>query len=54
MALRHRSTQGLAALFLPAEGYRVHNNSKDPIKFFVSNGPGSEDLVLMDRMPATF
>jgi CDGSH-type Zn-finger protein/mannose-6-phosphate isomerase-like protein (cupin superfamily) len=38
----------------PHEAYRVHNNAKDPIKFFVSNGPGSEDLVLMDRMPTTF
>jgi CDGSH-type Zn-finger protein/mannose-6-phosphate isomerase-like protein (cupin superfamily) len=38
----------------PAEAYRVHNNAKEPIKFFVSNGPGSEDLVLLERMPATF
>jgi mannose-6-phosphate isomerase-like protein (cupin superfamily)/CDGSH-type Zn-finger protein len=38
----------------PDEAYRVHNNSGVPLKFFVSNGPGSEDLVLLDHMPAAF
>lgn len=38
----------------PSEAYRVHHRSGGPLKFFVSNGPGSEDLVLIDRMPATF
>ena len=52
---RRFAVEPLTGIYVrPAEGYRVHNNSKDPIKFFVSNGPGGEDLVLMDRMPATF
>lgn len=38
----------------PSEAYRVHNPSGAPLKFYVSNGPGSEDLVLVDAMPATF
>jgi mannose-6-phosphate isomerase-like protein (cupin superfamily)/CDGSH-type Zn-finger protein len=38
----------------PSEAYRVHNESAAPLKFFVSNGPGSEDLVLVDAMPASF
>jgi CDGSH-type Zn-finger protein/mannose-6-phosphate isomerase-like protein (cupin superfamily) len=38
----------------PDEAYRVYNRSAAPIKFFVSNGPGSEDLAWMDRMPANF
>ncbi len=38
----------------PAEAYRVHNDSAAPLKFFVSNGPGSEDLVLTEDMPANF
>jgi CDGSH-type Zn-finger protein/mannose-6-phosphate isomerase-like protein (cupin superfamily) len=38
----------------PAEAYRVHTSSAARLKMFVSNGPGSEDLVLIDSMPATF
>jgi len=38
----------------PDEAYRVHNNANEPVKFFISNGPGSEDLVLQERMPANF
>jgi mannose-6-phosphate isomerase-like protein (cupin superfamily) len=38
----------------PSEAYRVHNKSGAPLKFFISNGPGSEDLVLMDAMPPAF
>jgi CDGSH-type Zn-finger protein/mannose-6-phosphate isomerase-like protein (cupin superfamily) len=38
----------------PREAYRIHNGSGAPMKFFVSNGPGSEDLVWLDRMPADF
>jgi len=38
----------------PSEAYRVHNGSAAVLKFFISNGPGSEDLVWLDEMPAQF
>jgi CDGSH-type Zn-finger protein/mannose-6-phosphate isomerase-like protein (cupin superfamily) len=38
----------------PSEAYRVHNGSAAPLKFFVSNGPGSEDLAWLDSMPSAF
>ena len=38
----------------PSEAYRVHNPSAAPIKLFVSNGPGSEDLVWLNEMPTAF
>jgi CDGSH-type Zn-finger protein/mannose-6-phosphate isomerase-like protein (cupin superfamily) len=38
----------------PSEAYRVQNASSAPLKFFISNGPGSEDLVWLDEMPAAF
>jgi CDGSH-type Zn-finger protein/mannose-6-phosphate isomerase-like protein (cupin superfamily) len=38
----------------PTEAYRVHNAAAAPLKFFISNGPGSEDLVWLDSMPANF
>ena len=38
----------------PDEAYRVHNPSAAPLKFFISNGPGSEDLVWLDEMPPAF
>jgi CDGSH-type Zn-finger protein/mannose-6-phosphate isomerase-like protein (cupin superfamily) len=37
----------------PSEAYRVHAGG-EPIKFFISNGPGSEDLKWIDEMPANF
>ena len=52
---RRFAVQPLTGIYVrPAEAYRVHNKSAAPLKFFVSNGPGSEDLVLMDEMPANF
>lgn len=36
----------------PSEAYRVHARSM--LEVFVSNGPGSEDLVWLDQMPADF
>ena len=52
---RRFAVQPLTGIYVrPSEAYRVHNKSAAPLKFFVSNGPGSEDLVLMDAMPATF
>jgi mannose-6-phosphate isomerase-like protein (cupin superfamily)/CDGSH-type Zn-finger protein len=38
----------------PGEAYRVHNSSAAALKFFISNGPGSEDLVWLEQMPAVF
>lgn len=38
----------------PSEAYRVHNSGVDPIKLFISQGPGAEDLVLLDEMPRAF
>jgi mannose-6-phosphate isomerase-like protein (cupin superfamily) len=52
---RRFAVEPLTGIYVrPAEAYRIHNNADEPIKFFVSNGPGSEDLVLQERMPATF
>jgi mannose-6-phosphate isomerase-like protein (cupin superfamily)/CDGSH-type Zn-finger protein len=49
------AVQALTGIYVrPSEAYRVHNKSAAPLKFFVSNGPGSEDLQLIDAMPATF
>lgn len=38
----------------PSEAYRVINESSVPMKIFISNGPGSEELVWLDAMPTAF
>ena len=38
----------------PTEAYRVHNAVAATLKFFISNGPGSEDLVWLAAMPLGF
>jgi CDGSH-type Zn-finger protein/mannose-6-phosphate isomerase-like protein (cupin superfamily) len=38
----------------PNEAYRVHNLGAELMKFFISNGPGSEDLSWLDEMPGGF
>jgi CDGSH-type Zn-finger protein/mannose-6-phosphate isomerase-like protein (cupin superfamily) len=38
----------------PNEAYRVHNTAAATLKFFISNGPGSEDLVWLEDMPLGF
>jgi CDGSH-type Zn-finger protein/mannose-6-phosphate isomerase-like protein (cupin superfamily) len=38
----------------PEEAFRVHNPSSDPVKLFISNGPGTEDLTWLDVMPGNF
>jgi CDGSH-type Zn-finger protein/mannose-6-phosphate isomerase-like protein (cupin superfamily) len=38
----------------PDEAYRIHNSATEPMKFFISNGPGSEDLIWLDAMPGNF
>jgi CDGSH-type Zn-finger protein/mannose-6-phosphate isomerase-like protein (cupin superfamily) len=52
---RRFAVEPLSGVYVrPTEAYRVHNDAKDPIKFFISNGPGSEDLAWMDQMPTAF
>lgn len=52
---RRFALQPLTGLYVrPSEAYRVQNESAEPLKFYVSNGPGSEDLALLDHMPAAF
>jgi mannose-6-phosphate isomerase-like protein (cupin superfamily)/CDGSH-type Zn-finger protein len=38
----------------PAEAWRVHNPHARSIKFYISQGPGAEDLVWLDAMPENF
>ncbi|HEY2660653.1 MAG TPA: CDGSH iron-sulfur domain-containing protein [Caulobacteraceae bacterium] len=38
----------------PSEAYRVHNPGPGPIKLYISNGPGAEDLVWLEAMPDNF
>ena len=52
---RRFAVEPLTGIYVrPAEAYRVHNKSGAPLRFFISNGPGSEDLVLIEAMPAAF
>jgi mannose-6-phosphate isomerase-like protein (cupin superfamily) len=52
---RHFAVEALTGIYVrPSEAYRVHNKSAAPLRFFVSNGPGSEDLVLIESMPPDF
>ncbi len=52
---RRFAVEPLTGIYVrPEEAYRVHNSADVPIKFFISNGPGSEDLAWLDRMPASF
>jgi CDGSH-type Zn-finger protein/mannose-6-phosphate isomerase-like protein (cupin superfamily) len=39
---------------MPDEAYRVHVSVAEPMKLFISNGPGSEDLSWLPEMPTTF
>jgi len=38
----------------PSEAYRVHVAAAETVKLFISNGPGSEDLVWLEQMPTAF
>ena len=38
----------------PSEAYLVHSTTTAALKFVISNGPGSEDLVWLDDMPTAF
>ena len=35
----------------PKDAYRIHNAAAHPLKIFITNGPGSEELVFVDEMP---
>jgi CDGSH-type Zn-finger protein/mannose-6-phosphate isomerase-like protein (cupin superfamily) len=52
---RRFPVDALTGLYIrPEESYRAHNDAREPLKFFISNGPGSEDLALGGPMPANF
>ncbi len=52
---RRFAVEPLSGIYVrPEEAYRIHNSADVPIKLFISNGPGSEDLTWMDRMPVNF
>jgi mannose-6-phosphate isomerase-like protein (cupin superfamily)/CDGSH-type Zn-finger protein len=52
---RRFSVEPLTGVYIrPHESYRLHNAADAPIKFFISNGPGSEDLAWAETMPANF
>ncbi len=52
---RRFAVEALTGVYIrPEEAYRVHNADQGPIKFFISNGPGSEELAWLERMPANF
>jgi CDGSH-type Zn-finger protein/mannose-6-phosphate isomerase-like protein (cupin superfamily) len=52
---RRFAVEPLTGIYIrPDEAYRMHNTSGVPIKYFISNGPGSEDLVVAGEMPANF
>jgi CDGSH-type Zn-finger protein/mannose-6-phosphate isomerase-like protein (cupin superfamily) len=38
----------------PDEAFRVHNATPEPVKLFISSGPGQEDLTWLEEMPANF
>lgn len=38
----------------PQEAYRLANTGSAPMKVFISNGPGAEDLMWMEAMPDNF
>lgn len=38
----------------PDEAFRLQNAGSGPLRVFISNGPGSEDLAFVDAMPGDF
>ncbi len=51
---RFKASRYSGVYIRPGEAYRLVNTTDEPMKVFVSNGPGSEDLVFLDAMPAAF
>jgi CDGSH-type Zn-finger protein/mannose-6-phosphate isomerase-like protein (cupin superfamily) len=52
----HRfAVEALSGIYIrPHEAYRIHNRAEAPIRLFISQGPGAEDLVWLNEMPANF
>lgn len=38
----------------PGESWRIHNTGPEPMRLFISQGPGAEDLVFLEAMPDGF
>ncbi len=38
----------------PGEAVQVHNVASEPVKLFISNGPGVQDLTWLEEMPDNF
>ncbi|MGC1304626.1 MAG: cupin domain-containing protein [Caulobacteraceae bacterium] len=51
---RFAVTQKSGLYVRPSEAYQIHNASPEPMRLFVSNGPGGEELVWLDEMPRVF
>jgi CDGSH-type Zn-finger protein/mannose-6-phosphate isomerase-like protein (cupin superfamily) len=52
---RRFAVEPLTGIYVrPNEAYRIHSVSAATLKFFISNGPGSEDLTWLDAMPDNF
>src|SRR5450631_2723266 len=52
---RRFAMQALSGIYIrPDEAYRIHNGADAPLQLFISQGPGAEDLVWLDDMPANF
>jgi CDGSH-type Zn-finger protein/mannose-6-phosphate isomerase-like protein (cupin superfamily) len=49
------AVEALSGIYIrPHEAYRIHNRAEAPIRLFISQGPGAEDLVWLNEMPANF
>jgi CDGSH-type Zn-finger protein/mannose-6-phosphate isomerase-like protein (cupin superfamily) len=47
--------QALTGIYIrPDEAYRIRNGADAALRLFISQGPGAEDLVWLDDMPANF
>ena len=47
--------EALSGIYIrPDEAYRIHNAGGAAMRLFISNGPGSEDLVWLSDMPNNF
>jgi CDGSH-type Zn-finger protein/mannose-6-phosphate isomerase-like protein (cupin superfamily) len=52
---RRFAAQRCAGVYIrPDEAFRIHASGDEAVRLFISNGPGSEDLVFLDHMPDSF
>jgi CDGSH-type Zn-finger protein/mannose-6-phosphate isomerase-like protein (cupin superfamily) len=52
---RRFAVEPLTGIYIrPEEAYRIHNPAETPIRLFISQGPGAEDLVWLTEVPANF